>query len=88
MPQMGGGRVCVCIALGICWFFAEQCVVFTKKKRQNKHYLKIIVLAAVPGGEMARGMGADIEGPKNNTAMSKLLPQANYPFGNSSDTSS
>ena len=59
-----------------------------KKKRQNKHYLKIIVLAAVPGGKWRGGMGADIEGPKNNTAMSKLLPQANYPFGNSSDTSS
>ena len=79
--------MCV-LLLAFVGFFAEQCVVFTKKKRQSKHYLKIIVLAAVPGGKWRGGMGADIEGPKNNTAMSKLLPQANYPFGNSSDTSS
>ena len=60
MPQMGG-RVCVCIALGICWGFLPNSVWFLrKKKRQSKHYLKIIVLAAVPGGgggEMARGDG-------------------------------
>ena len=61
---------------------------YEKKGRQNKHYLKIIVLVAVPGG-MARGDGGlTSKDRKSNTAMSKWLPQANFPFGTPSDTSS
>ena len=71
-------------------FFAEQCVVFTKKTPKQTLFKNHCVGGGSGEGEgnWRGGMGADIEGPKNNTAMSKLLPQANYPFGNSSDTSS
>ena len=73
-------------------FFADQCVVFTKKKTPKQTLFKNHCVGGGSGGgeggKWRGGMGADIEGPKNNTAMSKLLPQANYPFGNSSDTSS
>ena len=59
MPQMGGGG-CVCVLLWAFVGFCRTVCGFYEKKHQNKHYLKIIVLAAVPGGgggEMARGDG-------------------------------
>lgn len=63
--RVGGWMYCFGHSLGL---FLPNSVWFYEKKRPNKHYFKIIVLAVVPGGrggEMARGggMGADIEGP-------------------------
>ena len=50
----------MCVLLWAFVGFCRTVCGFYEKKHQNKHYLKIIVLAAVPGGgggEMARGDG-------------------------------
>ena len=91
MPQMDGGErgeggcVLFWASVGI---FARQCVVLRKKERQNKHYLKNHCVGGGSRGNGEGGWGLTSKDQKSNTSRSKWLSQANYPFGNSSDTSS